>query len=51
MVPDKKSDPPSRREYPATYEKIVPIALVAIGVAIMVLIIITIIVALGLTPG
>lgn len=42
---------PTKREYPATYEKFVPIALVAIGLAIVVLIIISIIVALGHFPG
>lgn len=51
IVPTKKEEQPSKREYPALYEKFVPIALVAIGLAVTILVIIIIIIALGLLPG
>lgn len=37
--------------YPAFYERIVPIALVMIGVILFILLVVTIGVALGLVPG
>jgi hypothetical protein len=42
---------PTGRRYPAFYEKLIPVALVVIGVAILALLIITVAVALGLFPG
>jgi len=39
--------PPTKREYPAVYEKVVPIALSIIAIAILALLIIIFIVALG----
>ena len=41
----------TRREYPPLYERIVPIALVLIGLAIIVILVTIIGVALGLFPG
>ena len=40
--------PPPKRAYPPIYEKIVPIALVLIGVGVILMIIVAIGVALGL---
>lgn len=39
------------RQYPPIYEKIIPVALVVIGVIIIALLAITVGVALGLVPG
>jgi hypothetical protein len=50
-VSNSSDKPDTKREYPAVYEKIVPIALGIIGLAIVVLVIIAIIVALGFFPG
>ena len=46
----EKKGPP-KREYPAFYEKFVPIALGVIGLAIIVLLVIAMLVVLGLFPG
>ena len=46
-----KKDTPSKREYPGIYEKVIPVTLGAIGIAILVLVIIAILVALGIFPG
>ncbi len=46
-----KKPHPSKREYPGVYEKIIPIALGVIGLAIISLLIIAVLVALGLFPG
>jgi hypothetical protein len=48
---DRKPKEPSTRTYPPLYEKIVPIALVLIGLAILVVLAIILGVALGLIPG
>jgi hypothetical protein len=40
-----------KRQYPAAYEKVVPIALVLIALAIAILLGIILVVALGLYPG
>ncbi|HSR32725.1 MAG TPA: hypothetical protein VLY63_19360 [Anaerolineae bacterium] len=42
---------PPKRQYPAFWEKAVPIALGIIGIAIVILLIIILAVALGLFPG
>jgi len=42
---------PSPRHYPPLYERIVPIALALIGLAIIVVLLIIFGVALGLVPG
>jgi hypothetical protein len=42
---------PPKRQYPAAYEKAVPIALVLIALAIVILLGIILVVALGLYPG
>ena len=42
-----KNHPPSKREYPAIYEKVVPIALLIIGITVIVLLLITFAVAFG----
>ena len=47
----KPSGNPSGRRYPAFYEKLIPVALAIIGVAILALLIIIVAVALGLFPG
>ena len=39
-----------RRQYPAAYEKAVPVALAVIAVAIVVLLVIILVVVLGLYP-
>ena len=49
-MPKKESALP-QRHYPRFYEKVIPIALGAIGVAIVVLLLIILAVALGLFPG
>jgi hypothetical protein len=41
----------NKRQYPPLYEKIVPIALGVIALAILALLIISVAVALGLFPG
>lgn len=43
--------PPTPRRYPRFYEKAVPIALAAIGLAILILLLAILAVALGLFPG
>lgn len=48
---DSDSRTPSRRQYPAVYEKAVPIALALIALAIVVLLGIILVVALGVYPG
>jgi hypothetical protein len=48
-VPDRKNE--QRRQYPPIYEKIVPIALALIGLAIFVILIVILAVALGMLPG
>jgi hypothetical protein len=47
----KERETPDRRRYPGFYEKVVPIALGAIGVAIVVLLLVIVAVALGLFPA
>jgi hypothetical protein len=42
---------PSKRQYPAAYERAVPIALAVIALAIVILLVIIVIVVLGLYPG
>jgi len=42
---------PSKRQYPAFYEKVVPVALVVITIAIFVLLVISLVVASGLFKG
>ena len=42
---------PVKRSYPQGYEKFIPIALGAIGIAVTILIVIALLVALGLFPG
>lgn len=42
---------PPKRQYPAFYEKTVPIALAIIIVAIVILLLVILAVALGLFPG
>ena len=49
-MPKEKSASP-QRHYPRFYERAIPIALGAIGVAVLVLLIIILAVALGLFPG
>jgi len=41
---------PTKRQYPPLYEKIVPVAIVLIGIGVVLMIIIAIGVALGLFP-
>ena len=49
---DKKNDDVSpRRQYPPLYEKVIPIALGVIVIAIVVLLVIVVGVALGFFPG
>ncbi|MBN1148583.1 MAG: hypothetical protein JXA78_15090 [Anaerolineales bacterium] len=50
-MPGPQKQPTKKRQYPPLYEKIVPIAIGFIAVAILVLLIISVIVALGLLPG
>jgi hypothetical protein len=49
QMPEKGA--PSKRQYPAAYEKVVPIALALIALAIVILLGIILVVALGLYPG
>lgn len=42
---------PRKRQYPAAYEKAVPVALALIALAIVILLGIILVVALGLYPG
>lgn len=42
---------PIKRQYPAAYEKAVPIALALVALAIVILLGIILVVALGLYPG
>lgn len=42
---------PARRQYPPIYEKVVPAALVTIGVIVILLLAVTMAVALHLVPG
>lgn len=42
---------PPKRQYPAFWEKAVPVALGVIGIAIVILLVIILAVALGLLPG
>jgi hypothetical protein len=48
---DKEPKQQPRREYPPLFERIVPVALVLIGLAIIVVLVIIFGVALGLFPG
>ena len=48
---DKDNHTPLIRQYPPFYEKVVPIALGVIAIAIVVLLLIIVGVALGLFPG
>jgi hypothetical protein len=50
-VPEENGSPPPKRQYPAFYEKFVPIALGIIVVVIVLLLFIIVGVALGLFPG
>ena len=49
--PESEKGAPTKRQYPAAYEKAVPIALVLIALAIVILLGIILVVALGLYPG
>ena len=49
--PESKDEAPNKRQYPAAYERAVPIALVLITLAIVILLGIILVVALGLYPG
>jgi hypothetical protein len=48
---DKDNQTPPKRQYPPFYEKVVPIVLGIIAIAIIILLLIIIGVALGLFPG
>ena len=48
---NKRDRRPSKRQYPAFYERFVPIALIVIVVIIVALLLIILSVALGLFPG
>ena len=50
-MPDQKEGGPPRRQYPAFYEKAVPIALILIVLAVVVLLLVVLVVVLGLCPG
>lgn len=50
-MPDKKPQNTKRREYPPLYEKMVPIALGIIGLAVAAILVIILLVVLGLIPG
>ena len=50
-MPDQKEGGPPRRQYPAFYEKAVPIALILIVLAVLVLLLVVLVVVLGLFPG
>jgi len=47
----KRDHPPPKRQYPAFYERLVPIALIVIVVVIVILLLIILSVALGVFPG
>jgi len=49
MTQDKKK--PAQRQYPPIYEKVVPIALVLIGLAVVVILVIILAVAFGIFPA
>ena len=49
--PEFETGAPEKRQYPAAYERAVPIALALIGLAIVILLGIILVVALGLYPG
>ena len=49
--PEPEKGTPIKRQYPAAYEKAVPIALALIALAIVILLGIILVVALGLYPG
>ncbi len=48
---DKPEKPGKTRSYPASYEKLIPIALAIIVVAIVAVLVFAAVVALGLAPG
>jgi hypothetical protein len=50
-MPETKKDSSSKRAYPGVYEKVIPIFLGIIGIAIVILVIIALLVALGVFPG
>ena len=50
-MPDKDVENTPKRQYPPVYEKLVPVAMVLIGIAILFVLLIAISVALGLFPG
>ena len=50
-TPDQKDVDPPRRQYPAFYEKAVPVALILIALAVVVLLLVILVVVLGLFPG
>jgi hypothetical protein len=49
--PEHGKGTPIRRQYPAAYEKAVPIALALIALAVVILLGIILVVALGIYPG
>lgn len=49
--PDPENGAPPKRQYPAAYERAVPIVLALVALAILVLLGIILVVALGLYPG
>lgn len=51
MVNDEEKGGPPKRQYPAFYEKVVPIALGIIVVAIVLLLLVVLAVLTGLFPG
>ena len=50
-MPKTEKAAPGKREYPGVYEKVIPIFLGIIGIAILILVIIALLVALGIFPG
>ena len=50
-APESKNEVPTKRQYPAAYERAVPVALAVIALAIVILLGIILVVALGLYPG
>jgi hypothetical protein len=48
---DKRPEGQTRRRYPPLYERLVPIAMVLIGLAIIVILLIIIAVVMGFVPG
>ena len=50
-MPGKDKNNPSQRQYPPIYERVVPIVLGLILLAIVVLLLVILAVALGLFPG